>query len=147
VTLRRYRPLRQSAGTTIPADVRAAVLRRDAGRCVVAVVGVEHDCLPGRELDHVRASGALGKKSRTAPDNLISTCANGHRVKTLRGREVRPLLLAYLARYEVKPTFTFAPGDQWPSDLRWDGLLRCERHEAGHHPTPDEADACIRGAA
>lgn len=92
--------MKKSAGTTIPPELREAVWARDQGRCVVLFVGVLHDCLPSREIDHVRASGALGKKSRTTLDNLILTCPVGHRLKTNDGRAIRPLLLDYLARHD-----------------------------------------------
>lgn len=46
---------------------------------------------------------------------------------------------------EREPRFTFAPAEQWPVDLQWDGLVRCEVHEAGFHGTTEEAAACISG--
>ena len=97
--LRRYAPLRESRGTVIPTSVRRVVHARDRGQCVVALVGVAHECLPGRELDHVRSSGALGRKSPSTPENLVTTCPVGHRIKTENGRTVRPLLLAYLDQH------------------------------------------------
>jgi 5-methylcytosine-specific restriction endonuclease McrA len=54
------------------------------------------DCHGRLELDHVRASGGLGMKSRTTLDNLVTLCAAHHRYKTEHGRTVRPLLIAYL---------------------------------------------------
>jgi len=96
--LRRYSPLKPSAGTTIPSDIRALVMARDGYRCVMRALDPAHVCVGGLELDHVRASGALGRKSRTTPDNLVVLCAGAHRHKTLHGREVRPVLLAYLER-------------------------------------------------
>lgn len=51
------------------------------------------------EIDHVRASGALGKKSRSTEDNGVLLGAECHRWKTSHGKEARPLLLAYLARF------------------------------------------------
>lgn len=99
--LRRYAPMRQSRGTVIPPEVREAVYRRDQGRCVPALVGIVHTCSPGRELDHIRSSGALGKKSPSTLDNLITTCPAGHRVKTDNGKVGRPLLLAYIEAHPV----------------------------------------------
>ena len=96
--LRRYSPLRPSKGTEIPASLRTFVLSRDGYRCVLKALDPAHVCVGGLELDHVRASGALGKKSRTTADNLVTLCAGAHRHKTLHGREMRPVLLAYLER-------------------------------------------------
>jgi 5-methylcytosine-specific restriction endonuclease McrA len=48
------------------------------------------------ELDHVRASGGMGMKSRSTADNLVSLCGDCHRMKTLNGRVARPALLAYI---------------------------------------------------
>ena len=95
--------MKRSAGTVIPNRIRTRVVIRDAGLCVPALVGIAHDCSPGRELDHVRASGAIGRKSVTCDCNLVTTCPNGHRVKTENGREARPPLLDYLARFGYGP--------------------------------------------
>jgi 5-methylcytosine-specific restriction endonuclease McrA len=92
--VRRYAKAKPSRGTVIPAKVRLDVLLRDNG-----CVGRERlpgDCEGAIELDHVRASGGMGMKSPTTPDNLVSLCGSHHRFKTEHGREARPLLLAYL---------------------------------------------------
>jgi len=94
MTLRRRTPLAPSRGTVIPADVRAAVTRRDPA-CVGRIVGLPGDCIGGLELDHVR-TGGMGKKSPSVASNLVSLCAFHHLYKTLHGREVRPLLIAYI---------------------------------------------------
>lgn len=96
--MRRYAGLRPSRGTIIPSSMREAVLRRDwaHGRCIGKVVGMPGDCIGPIELDHVRASGAIGRKSRTEPDNLVALCGFHHRLKTGAGRTWRPVLLAYL---------------------------------------------------
>lgn len=99
MTLRRYAPLKPSRGTVIPTDVRYRVHARDGG-CVGPRAGLPGDCLGSVEQDHVRASGGLGMKSRSTPDNLVDLCAGHHRYKTLNGRRARPLLLAYLERVE-----------------------------------------------
>ncbi len=52
------------------------------------------------ELDHVRASGGLGLRSRSTPDNLVLLCPAAHRIKTLAGRRWRPVLLAWIERAE-----------------------------------------------
>lgn len=33
----------------------------------------------------------------------------------------------------------------WERGMTWDGVLRCEDHEAGTHSTIEEAEACIQG--
>lgn len=101
MTLRRYAPLKSSRGTVIPSDVRAIVHARDNG-CVGPRAGLPGDCIGSVEQDHVRASGALGKKSRSTSDNLVDLCAGHHRFKTLHGKTVRPLLLHYLEQVEAK---------------------------------------------
>jgi hypothetical protein len=97
MTLRRYAPMKPSAGTVIPADIRAAVYARDGRRCVGPVVGMPGDCIGGLELDHIASSGALGKKSPSVVANLATLCAGHHRERTLNGRRWRPVLLAYTA--------------------------------------------------
>ena len=93
--LRRYSPMKPSRGTTIPAAMRLAVLQRD-GRCVGATLGWPGTHSLALEIDHVRASGALGKKSATEPGNLVALCGECHRWKTDHGRAARPQLVAYL---------------------------------------------------
>ena len=105
MTLRRYQPLKSGSGTRWPTDVARAIRERDLDRCVGPSAG-----LPlagflspthwlGLEIDHVRASGALGKKSRSTVDNGVLLCGSCHRWKTEHGREARPLLLRYLERF------------------------------------------------
>jgi hypothetical protein len=79
--------------------MRVRVLTRDNG-CVGfrLIPGVE--CLGALSLDHVRASGGVGLKSITCDCNLVSLCPMHHLYKTENGRAVRPLLLAYLERFE-----------------------------------------------
>jgi hypothetical protein len=79
--------------------VRAHVRARDKG-CVFAQLGVPHDCFGRPELDHVRASGGLGLRSRSTSDNLVLLCPWAHRIKTLQGRRWRPVLLAWIERAE-----------------------------------------------
>lgn len=95
VTLRRYAPMKPSAGTRIPDVVRREVVLRDSG-CVGPRIGMPVDCVNGVELDHVRAGG-MGMKSPSTADNLVSMCPSHHRMKTLEGRRWRPRLLGYLA--------------------------------------------------
>jgi 5-methylcytosine-specific restriction endonuclease McrA len=100
MSLRRYVPLRSKPRMDPDLRwVRAYVAARDR-ECVGRVVGFPTLCYGRPEMDHVRASGALSKKSRTAPDNCVMLCGNCHRYKTAHGREARPLLIAYLERVE-----------------------------------------------
>lgn len=103
MTLRRLTPLRASRGTEIPAALRRYVHERDGG-CVLRFLLDGHQCSGAVEIDHVRASGALGRKSPTAAWNLVALCGRGHRYKTLHGRALRPLLTDYLARVEPEPS-------------------------------------------
>lgn len=107
MTLRRYSPMKASSGTTIPGDVRAAVLARD-GMCVGPQVGMPGICVGGLELDHVRASHGMGMKSETTVGNLVALCSGHHRLRTSYGKTWRPILLDYIARTDcghVDPVF------------------------------------------
>jgi hypothetical protein len=95
MTLRRRTPLAPSRGTLIPVAVRAAVTQRDP-ICVGRIVGLPGDCIGGLELDHVRASGAVGMKSASIPTNLVRLCGFHHWYKGQHGRSIRPLLIAYI---------------------------------------------------
>ena len=81
----------------MPAVLRLEVLHRDQG--CVGFRRLPGPCGSPLEIDHVRASGGLGLKSRTTADNLVVLCRTHHRYKTEHGREVRPLLLDYLSRW------------------------------------------------
>jgi hypothetical protein len=61
---------------------------------------VPHECFGPLELDHVRASGGLGLRSRSTPDNLVLLCPSAHFAKTLHGRECRPVLLTWIEQDE-----------------------------------------------
>lgn len=104
MTLRRYAPMKPSAGTQIPTAIRIAVRARDR-YCVCDRAGfpkaVLSQCRASYtepELDHVRASGGMGMKSETSERNLVLLSGWCHRWKTEHGREARMLLLAYLER-------------------------------------------------
>ena len=103
--LRRY-PSPRQRGTSRPdpvsSSVRAHVRERDRG-CVFTRLGIAHECLGQLELDHVRASGGLGLRSRSTPDNLVLLCPAAHRTKTLDGRRWRPVLLAWIEAAERDP--------------------------------------------
>ena len=77
--------------------MRAYVRARDRV-CVFTRMHVPHECFGRLELDHVRASGGLGLRSRSTPDNLVLLCPVAHREKTLEGRRWRPVLLAWIER-------------------------------------------------
>ena len=79
--------------------MRAHVRARDRG-CVFTRLGIQHDCFGQLELDHVRASGGLGLRSRSTSDNLVLLCPSAHHMKTLEGRRWRPVLLAWIAAAE-----------------------------------------------
>jgi len=100
--MRRYAELKPSSGVRIPDATRRNVILRDAG-CVGPRAGLPGPCSGGIELDHVRASHAMGLKSRSTEDNLASLCASHHRYRTSFGREARPRLLAYLAQFDRVP--------------------------------------------
>ena len=98
MTLRRYAPLKPSTGTTWPPEVSEAIRVRDQGRCVGPLIGMAGECYGRPEKDHIRASGALGMKSRSTLDNGALLCSRHHRQKTDHGREWRPSLIAYVDR-------------------------------------------------
>ncbi len=102
MTLRRYAPMKPSRGTEWPPEVRAEITRLDGGRCVCDRAGFPFEvvarCGGDMQLDHVRASGAIGMKSRSTVDNGATLSAWCHRWKTEHGKEARPLLLDWIAR-------------------------------------------------
>ena len=116
--MRRYAPLKASRGTVIPPAMRLRVYRRDNG-CVLGPQG----CSGANELDHVRASGAMGMKSVTCDCNLVTLCGAHHRYKTEHGREVRPILLDYLARFEYDE---HAPDHLEPEHAHVDPVFGCD---------------------
>jgi hypothetical protein len=89
--------MKPSRGTTWPPEVRQAAWDRDHG-CVGPRVGMPDVCLGSTELDHVRASGGMGMKSRSTLDNAATLCARHHDMKTRDGRRWRPALLEYIDR-------------------------------------------------
>lgn len=104
--MRRYQPLRPSAGTAIPTKLRIAVRARDIATvggngCVMRYLEPAHLCGGTMELDHVAASHGMGLKSPTEASNLLTLCAVGHRKKTENGRLWRPRLAEYLAQFEA----------------------------------------------
>jgi hypothetical protein len=79
-----------------------AYLEKRDGRCVMLKIRADHVCDGPTEVDHVRASGGLGLRSRSTADNCVRLCRWAHLQKTDFGRTIRPLLLDYLAK--VEPT-------------------------------------------
>jgi hypothetical protein len=103
--VRRYAKPKQSQGTRIPPTMRLRVHDRDAlatGGCV-GFGRLPGPCEGPIEQDHVRASGGVGMKSVTCDCNLVDLCNGHHRYKTEHGREARPVLLDYLARFGYTP--------------------------------------------
>jgi hypothetical protein len=98
---------KQKRDTRDEAAEKAYVRTRDRG-CVAEGAAQAADaiiigpviCQGPLEVDHVRASGALSKKSATHRSNMVLLCAWHHKLKTEYGRVWRPLLLAYLERVE-----------------------------------------------
>lgn len=101
--IRRYSPIKPSRGTELTPKLRAAVLSRDLG-CVGPLVGMPGDCFSPWEVDHVRASHAMGMKSPSDLGNLVVLCGHHHRLKTEHGREWRPVLLDYIVRRDGPET-------------------------------------------
>jgi hypothetical protein len=95
--LRRYSPMKPSRGTVWPPEVVEAAYTLHRG-CLGARVGMPGDCAGQLEPDHVRASGAIGKKSRSTLDNCAPLCSVHHRLKTHEGRKWRPLLIEAIER-------------------------------------------------
>ncbi len=93
---RRPAPKRDTAGLIEKVYVR----QRDRSCVVRDILRVYDECQGPLEVDHVRASGALSKKSVTHRSNMVLLCHWHHKLKTDYGRVWRPLLLAYLERIE-----------------------------------------------
>lgn len=97
VIARRISLRRKPQRDPVTPELREQVLEREHYACVLRGVS---SCAGYLELDHVRSSGALGKRSRSTLDNLVALCTRHHQWKTEHGREARPILLAYLAAVE-----------------------------------------------
>lgn len=90
--------LKPSRGTVWPPDVAQAIHDRDR-TCVGPRVGMPGVCEGPPEKDHIRASGAIGMKSRSTLDNGVLLCSNVHHpLKTREGRKWRPVLIEYVER-------------------------------------------------
>jgi hypothetical protein len=86
--------------TAAEAAEKAYVRRRDQRCAARGFANPLSMCQGPLEVDHVRASGALSKKSVTHRSNMVLLCRWHHKLKTEYGRVWRPLLLAYLERVE-----------------------------------------------
>ena len=93
--MRRYAPIKASRGTTWPLAVQVQIRHRD-GVCVGPRIGMPGECFGALEIDHVRASGGMGMKSRSTVDNGTLLCSTHHRIKTEHGREWRPRLIEWI---------------------------------------------------
>jgi hypothetical protein len=89
--------MKQSRGTVIPHAMKLRVYTRDRG--CIGFGRLPEPCVGGLEADHVRASHGVSLKSVTCDCNLVSLCASHHRYKTEHGKQVRPILLDYLAQF------------------------------------------------
>jgi hypothetical protein len=100
--IRRYSPMKASAGTRWPDDVRRDAERLDGHRCVCERAGFPAEvvarCGGDLQLDHVRASHGIGMKSESTVANAATLSAFCHAWKTEHGRQARPLLLDYIER-------------------------------------------------
>lgn len=96
MTLRRYAPMKASAGTRWPTEVREHVAEHQR-QCLGPLAGMPGDCAGVPELDHVRAGGT-GMKSKSIATNGASLCSWHHRLKTNQGKTYRPRLLSVIAR-------------------------------------------------
>lgn len=88
--------MRQSVGTVWPLAEARAIEERDHGRCVGPLVGMPGPCFGQPQKDHIRASGAIGKKSESVARNGCLLCSPHHRLKTENGRIWRPKLIAHV---------------------------------------------------
>lgn len=91
--LRRYAPMKASIGTTWPSEVRVHVASHQPG-CLGPVARMPEPCGGSVELDHIRASGAIGRKSKSIAVNAARLCGIHHRRKTEAGKTWRPVLIA-----------------------------------------------------
>jgi hypothetical protein len=91
--VRRYAPIKARLGTRWPPGVVTEAIALHRGRCLGAIVGMPGECAGQLEPDHIRASGAIGMKSRSTLDNCAPMCGVHHRLKTGEGRKWRPKLV------------------------------------------------------
>lgn len=81
--------MKPSQGTVWPKDVREHIEHHQKS-CVGALAGMPEMCDRYVELDHIRASGGIGMKSKSIATNGARTCSLHHRLKTNNGKVWRP---------------------------------------------------------
>lgn len=89
--------MKSSRGTTWPPAVTAHVQEHQHG-CIGPLAGMPGECFGAIHGDHVRASGAVGMKSKSIAVNCARLCFPHHEKKTHEGRDWRPRLLDVIAR-------------------------------------------------
>lgn len=89
--------MRRTSG--FDAATRQAIRTRDGG-CLGPRAGLPGPCVGGLEIDHIRASHALGMKSESTRANGATLCWGHHRYKTEHGRLARPSLIAVVDSLE-----------------------------------------------
>lgn len=94
--IRRYAPIKQSAGTRWDPEVRAHVSRHQPP-CIGPLAGMPGVCMGGSDLDHVRASHGMAMKSESIASNGARMCGAHHLLKTNAGRTWRPILIGLVA--------------------------------------------------
>lgn len=94
--MRRYTTPTRSRGTVWPAHVREHVYTHQRV-CIGPLAEMDGMCDRYDDLDHLRASGAVGMKSKSIAVNGARLCGLHHREKTMRGKTWRPRLLGVIA--------------------------------------------------
>lgn len=84
--------MKPSRGTVWPTEVRAHVHTHQP-LCVGPLAGMYGPCEGSIELDHIRASGGIGLKSKSIATNAASMCSAHHSMKTNEGKRWRPRLI------------------------------------------------------
>lgn len=84
--------MKLSRGTVWPPEVRAHVYTHQHA-CIGPLAAMPGRCDTGDELDHIRASGAVGMKSKSIATNGARLCHWHHAMKTDAGKTWRPRLL------------------------------------------------------
>lgn len=92
MTLRRYSEMKPSAGTQWPKEVREHIESHQPS-CVGHLAGMPGPCGGSEEIDHIRASGGIGLKSKSIATNGARCCSMHHRIKTEAGKQWRPKLI------------------------------------------------------
>jgi len=83
----------------VTADVRIAVLRRDAGCVAARLDGLYHECQGGLTLDHVKDQPRMGVRAPSDMAHLVTLCRY-HHIDTGWATAHRPALREYLRTIE-----------------------------------------------